>query len=281
MAMRVAIAIALLVVAARVAGAQETPTPAGAAIPGPAFEVASVRANTSTGPGSYSYRWSPDGRFRAVNLTLRSLVNMAYDLRSDNQLMGAPGWIASERFDIEAIPAVKVDPPQRRLMLQGLLRDRFGLVVRAQPVDVPVYALVRTRPDVPLPPTLRESLPCPTVRWDPLSRTGPPERPPGERDCGAGLDRDGGRIVGIGASINSLMAVLRPVIDRRIVDRTGLTGRYDFELTWSREPRALGDTATANAAIFAAIQDLGLRLQPVLSPAEGYVIERIDRPTPN
>jgi uncharacterized protein (TIGR03435 family) len=239
-----------------------------------------VRANAS-GPGFYSYRWFPDDRFRGVNLTLRYLVNAAYDLRSDEQLMGAPGWISSERFDIEATPAMKVDPPQRRLMLQGLLRDRFSLVVRAQPVDVPVYALVRTRPDAPLPRTLRESVPCPTVRRDPLSTTGPPERPPGERHCQVGLTREGGGIVGTGGSINSLITVLRRVVDRRIVDRTGLTGRYDFEVTWSPDPLAGGGAAIANAGVFTAIQELGLTLQPVLIPADGYVIERIERPTPN
>jgi uncharacterized protein (TIGR03435 family) len=85
-----------------------------------------VRANTK-GPTSYSYTWLPGGRFRAVNLSLRMLLNVAYDLRSDNQLMGAPGWTASERFDIEAIPAVQVDRPQQRLM-QVFLRIRKALL---------------------------------------------------------------------------------------------------------------------------------------------------------
>ena len=215
-------------------------------------------------------------------MTPRRLIDLAYDLRTDNQLMGAPGWIASERFDIEALPAVVVPRPQQRLMLQGLLRDRFGLVMRSQPVDVPVYALVRTRPEARLPRTLRESVPCPTVRWDPSSTpTGPPERPAGERVCGAGLVRDGGGIVGTGASIGSLIAVLRQVVDRRIVNRTGLTGTYDFNLTWFPDPLAGRDGAIANAGIFTAIQELGLKLQPTLSPEKGHVIERIQRPTPN
>ena len=242
-----------------------------------------MRVNSSTGPVSYSYRWFPDDRFRATNVTLRMLVNMAYDLRSDEQLIAAPGWIASERFDIEAIPAATVTGTEqrqvlRRLMLQRLLRDRFNMVVRAEPVDVPVYALVRTRPDAPLPPALRESaVTCTIVRWDPFKG----EPPSDGSGCGAGLTRGGGRIVGTGGQVNSLIAVLARLVDRRIVDRTGLTGRYDFELTWSPDPLALGGRATANAAIFSAIQDLGLKLQPVLAPADGYVIERIERPTPN
>ena len=75
--------------------------------------------------------------------------------------------------------------------------------------------------------------------------------------------------------------MLRRMVDRRILDRTGLTGRYDFELTWSAEPDAPGSTGSVTAAIFSAIRDLGLKLEPVLAPADGYVIERIERPTPN
>ena len=279
--MRAAIVIGVVVAAARAVGGQETPTPSVAAVGAPAFEVASVRANTSRN-WAYSMTWLPDGRFRATNMTPRRLIDLAYDLRTANQLMGAPRWITSERFDIEAIPAVAVARPQQRLMLQGLLRDRFGLVVRAQSVDVPVYALVRTRPDAPLPRTMRElTVSCTIVKLDPAVITGRGEPPAGDPRCrGVVLDREGGRIVSTGGQIRSLIFLLSSMVDRRIVDRTGLTGRYDFELTWSPDPAA-GSSALANAAIFTAIQDLGLKLQPAMSPEQGYVIERIQRPTPN
>jgi uncharacterized protein (TIGR03435 family) len=279
--MRAVIFIGLVVAAARTAGGQETPPPAAATVAVPAFEVASVRPNTSRN-WSYSMTWLPDGRFRATNMTPRRLIDLAYDLRTQNQLMGAPGWISSERFDIEAIPAGPVARPQQRLMLQGLLGDRFGLVVRTQSVDVPVYALVRTLPDAPLPRTIRElTMTCTTVQIDPAVITGRAEPPAGDPRCrGVGLDREGGRIVSAGGQMRSLIVLLGSLVDRRIVDRTGLTGRYDFELTWSPDPGAAGG-ALANAAIFTVIQELGLKLQPALSPEQGYVIERIERPTPN
>ena len=261
--MRAAIVIGLVVAASQGAG--------------PSFEVTSVRANTGADT-AYSMRWSPDGRFRATNITPRRLIALAYDLRTDNQLMGEPRWIASERFDIEAVPAVLVPRPQQRLMLQALLRDRFGLVMRAQPVDVPIYALVRTRPDAPLPRTLREStVTCTRVRWDPLT-----ERPPtgGDPAC-AGVRLESGRIVSASGQLPTLAAMLRSVAGRRVLDRTGLTGRYDFEVTWFMDPLAGNDVVMANAGIFAAIQELGLKLEPALSPEAGYVIERIQRPTPN
>jgi len=173
---------------------------------------------------------------------------------------------------------VLVPRPQQRLMLQGLLRDRFGLVMRAQPVDVPIYALVRTRPDAPLPRTLREStVTCTRVRWDPLT-----ERPPtGGHPACAGVRLERGRLVSAAGQIPTLAVMLRSVAGRRVLDRTGLTGRYDFEVTWSVDPLAGNDVVMANAGIFSAIQDLGLKLEPALSPEAGYVIERIQRPTPN
>ena len=280
--MRALIVIGLVIGAARAVGGQEPPASAGAALA--AFEVASVRPNTSPGPVAYSMRWFPDGRFRATNITVRRLIDLAYDLRTNHQLTGAPGWITSERFDIDAIPAVTVDRAQQRLMLQGLLRDRFALIMRAKPVDVPVYFLVRMRPNAPLPPTIRAlTVTCTRVQVDPsarIERRGP--LPAGDPRCaGVTIDRERGRIVGAGTAMNTLIAFMSPMVDRRIRDRTGLTGRYDFELAWAPDPIAGTDSAIANAGIFTAIQQLGLKLEPGLSPEAGYVIERIQRPTPN
>jgi len=277
-------AIGLLVVAARLAGGQEKPTSPGAAVVIPAFEVASVRPNTGADT-SYRMTWFPDGRFRATNITPRGLFNLAYNLRTGNQPMGAPGWIASERFDIEAIPAVLVPRDQQRLMLQGLLRDRFGLIVREQAVDVPVYALVRTQPAAPLPRTIREStVKCTFEALDPAiinEREALGASLTGDRRCDGVRVLARGRIVSAAGRISTLAGDLGPYVDRRIVDRTGLTGRYDFELTWTSDPLVGSDRATANAGLFTAIQELGLKLQPALSPEQGYVIERIQRPTPN
>ena len=93
-AMRAALALGLLVATAPVAGVQETPR--GAAVT-PVFEATSVRPKASSNTG-YSTRWLPDGRFQATNITARRLIDVAYDLRTPHQVMGAPGWIASESF---------------------------------------------------------------------------------------------------------------------------------------------------------------------------------------
>jgi len=282
--MRIPIAIGLFVAASTVARGQETPTPPGAAAVTPTFEVASVRPNTG-GDTAYRTTWSADGRFRSTNITVRRLIELAYNLRSGNRPTGAPGWIASERFDIDAIPEVLVPREQQRMMLQGLLRDRFGLVVREQQVDVPVYALVRTQPDAPLPRTLREStVKCTFEGLNPAiinQREARGDSLTGDPRCDGVRVLAWGRIVSAAGRISTLAADLVSYVDRRIVDRTGLTGRYDFELTWTSDALAGRDAIIANAGLFSAIQELGLKLQPTVSRETGFVIERIQRPTPN
>ena len=279
--MRAGMALVLLVAASPIAGGQ-APTPPAAVVT-PAFEVTSVRPNPSRSALPYSMNWFPDGRFRATNMTPRRLINLAYDLRTDDQLMGAPEWIASERFDIQANPAVTLPRAEQRLMLQSLLRDRFGLVMRAQPVDVPIYALVRTQPDAPLPRTVRESTAnCTPDRVDApvINERVARNEPPADSPCG-GVRLAAGRLISRAGHLSTLAAMLRSYAGRRVRDRTGLTGRYDFELTWPLDPLAGTDTVFANAGIFTAIQELGLKLEPTMSPEAGYVIERIERPTPN
>ena len=280
--MRAGMALGLLVVSSATAGGQ-APTPAAAVGVTPAFEVTSVRPNPGRSALPYSMNWFPDGRFRATNMTPRRLIDLAYDLRTDDQLMGAPGWIAFERFDIQANPAVTLPRAEQRLMLQSLLRDRFGLMMRAQPVDVPIYALVRTPPNAPLPRTMRESTAnCKPDRVDApvINERVPRNEPPADSPCG-GVRLGAGRLISRAGHLSTLAAMLRSYAGRRVRDRTGLTGRYDFELTWPVDPHAGNDTILANAGIFTAIQELGLKLEPALSPEAGYVIERIERPTPN
>jgi len=229
--------------------------------------------------------WSGDGRFRSTNITVRRLIELAYNLRSGNRPTGAPGWIASERFDIDALPAVLVPREQQRLMLQGLLRDRFGLLMRERPVDVPVYALIRTKPNVALPRTMRES--TVTCTYEGLTpaiitqREARGESLTGNPRCDGVRVLTSGHIISAAGRISTLVADLAPYVDRRIVDRTGLTGRYDFELTWTSDPLAGREVVIANAGLFSAIQALGLKLQPTVSRETGFVIERIQRPTPN
>ena len=128
----------------------------------PKFEVASVRENTAD-DGRISIGIQPGGRYNATNVPLWELIRQAYGIQR-NQLVGAPDWIETTRFDVVAkaegdIPRTAPGGPlgPLNLMIQDLLADRFKLRARRETRDLPIYALVLAREDRKLGAGLRES----------------------------------------------------------------------------------------------------------------------------
>src|SRR5215472_14266819 len=120
-------------------------------VPAPqlAFEVASVKPNTTLGQ-NVSVNWSPGGRLDAVNVSVRMLITFSHRIR-DQQLIGGPAWLDTERYDIHAKPPdgertatdfYDTTAAERvRLRTQALLADRFRLVLRSETREMPVYVL--------------------------------------------------------------------------------------------------------------------------------------------
>jgi uncharacterized protein (TIGR03435 family) len=254
------------------------------------FEVASVKPNKS---GSRSSRSGtlPGGRgFAATNITMRQLILTAYRLRS-LQLVGGPGWIDSDRFDVDARAPENSTQEQALTMLQGLLSERFGLAVRRETKEQPIYALVLARPDRTLGPKMKPTtLDCSTPT-SPPGTTAPPSLPVAPAAaCGmsTNVNNNGGVMTAGARSVSDLTSALANfVTDRIVVDRTGLTGMFDFELRWT--PQSLQSVApdpTVNTSdaptIFAALQEqLGLKLESQRAPVEFLVIDTVEQPTPN
>jgi len=217
--------------------------------PAPKFEVASVRPSQ---PGvSGTYVLCESGRLTVYHDTLKSLIQLAWHLR-DVQLVGGPGWIESDEFYIAAKgdPAASVD--QCRAMVQALLMDRFKLAVHREMRQLPAYGLVVD----PKGPKFHESEA--STRPD---MTGGPGQMKARR-----------------ISIAILAQSLSRLLDRPVLDLTGLTGRYDFELEWTPE----GDTAGTGPSIFTAVQEqLGLRLETKTGPMEVLVIDHVEKPEEN
>jgi uncharacterized protein (TIGR03435 family) len=261
-------------------------------VPLPSFEVASVRP-TSAGPvspgvwGGAGARFTPGGAFEAYNATLGSIIRLAYGLR-EFQTVGGPEWVDIDRFDIQARGpqgAVESDAPRR---LQSLLAERFALKVHRETRDRPMYALVLARANGSLGPRLRQSdgPPAPSG-FAAAGGTCTPPGPPGPinmRFCGV--------------TMASLVDLYLPMyIDRRVVDRTGLTGGFDLALHFDSRQMVAGvgpgggfgtspqaaEPADADAiSIFTALEEqLGLKLQPQTGPIEVLVIDHVERPTPN
>jgi uncharacterized protein (TIGR03435 family) len=227
----------------------------------PAFEVAVIKANTSSDPESGDIE---HGRLTIRNASLRHLIGAAYNVRID-LLKGGPNWVDNDRFDVIA----KADPTTSedisRIMLRTLLAERFRLAVHHEQRLTPVFVLKVARNG----PKLQQSA------------AGTPDR--------AGC---------IGSapltchkrSMADLAETLRrhaTGIDIPVVDETGLTSRYDFKLFFAATSPASGASpgatepaveAPAGVSIFAALREqLGLELQKARRPIDFLIIDHADR----
>ena len=276
---------------------------AGAALPAaqqPAsFDVASVRPNHAPimDPDDSSISIEPGGTFKTVNYPLRLLILYAYQIQ--NFQLEAPEWTLSSRFDIVARPGDAAAPAAAavnatRTMLQGLLADRFQLAAHRETQQRPIYELVRVRGDGQPGPRLRRSTgECAARRAAVQNGTSTnPPRPPGPGGCGVSTRL--GRIAFGGSPVSAVANVLSPLVQRVVVDRTGLTGEWEFELTFTPDPSTLSlppgfplppvaANADPNAAsLFTALEEqLGLKLQPARGPVEMLVVDRVQQPTDN
>lgn len=234
------------------------------------FDVTSVKPNTSGEQGGSSK--AQPGRYVGLNVTLKRVIGLAY--RPVQEFIGGPDWINTDRFDIEG--SVEGTPTQDQMleMLRSLLADRFKLAVHRETRQMPAYSLTLARSDGRLGAELRAVRPCTPPAASPASPA---------RRCG-GFAVGAGSLKGTGVTMTQLATELPSATEGRyVVDRTGLSGTFDVNLTWNAE--ALSPTATSadNAAsIFAAIQEqLGLRLVSITTPIEVIVIDRAERPASN
>jgi uncharacterized protein (TIGR03435 family) len=272
--------------------AQSVPLPSATE---PRFEVASVKRSTEDSGKvrvgdqvwtSVGASFKPGGAFEAVNATLGSFIRLAYGLR-EFQTVGAPEWVDTDRFDIQARApqgAVESEAPRR---LQALLAERFALKVHLETRDRPIYALVLARANGSLGPRIRESQGPPAAAG--LAAASGQCTPPGPTGPTS--------IRLCGVTMAALVDTFLPIYTgRRVVDRTGLTGGFDLALHFDnrpipgvgpggglpRSPQAAEPAATDAVSIFTALEEeLGLKLEPQTGPAEVLVIDHVEQPTPN
>jgi uncharacterized protein (TIGR03435 family) len=233
----------------------------------PAFDVVSIKANVGVSI-AMNNRFSP-GRMILINYSPDVLIRQAHGVNG-YQIVNLPEWARNERFDVEATFPPNAPPAQRPQMLQAMLAERFGLQVHRETRELPIYALVRVKPDA-LGPGLQPSTRDCTVQKDATGRVIP------DPNCGFRITQDS---VSGNAEWRQLSLPLQLGIrDRPVLDRTGLTGRFDIKLQWL--PEGAPDSGE-RVSIFTALQEqLGLRLESTKSPVEVLVIDNVSRPTPD
>ena len=226
----------------------------------PSFDAAVVK------PGSHphtpeGYSWSDakmegPGRFRAINANLHECLQWAYGLK-DYQ-MDEPDWAKSNSvtFDIEATAPADTSNAQMRLMLRRLLVERLGVVSHQETRNLPVYILTTGK--------------------------GGPKLKASAETAAKGIGSKGSqaiiRLNSAGTTMSRLAAALTASLDRPVLDKTDLTGIYVLDIAFER----LNSPDDSVASVFTAIQELGLRLEPVQAPVEILKVDRANTtPTPN
>lgn len=274
-----------------------------------AFEVASVKQD----PGPFRPPNFPldagdafrpvGGRFSA-DFPLATYITFAYKLtlapdQRESLMAHLPNWVATDRFDIQARAEGNPTKDQMRLMMQSLLAERFQLAVHFETQVVPVLAMVLVKPGK-TGPKLRshsEGVPCEATP----ATNGPPARDPPIPDsdvfppvCDVYMMVGKPQAMLKAGSRNTTLALLAGALpgigrlDHPVVDRTGLTGRFDFTIEWAPDsnrpapPTADAPPDVAGPTFMQALRDqLGLKLEPGKAPLPILVVDRVERPSEN
>ncbi|HEY6346707.1 MAG TPA: M56 family metallopeptidase [Bryobacteraceae bacterium] len=263
---------------------------------GAEFEVASIRPADPNGGGAFKSEKGQGGgapfdlehRTFTASTTLYALIRFAYDIRSCRpfqgdcpRISGGPDWIKKDRFNIRAkmpddspdyttVQFVNGQAPRLVLMLQALLADRFNLKIHRETRQLPIYALTVAGKRLKL-KQAKDGEP----ELGPVFR--PIEHPNGETTLQMTVQNQ---------SLQEVANVFSMFLDRPVVDRTGLKGKFDFKMEFDQNPDvpalALPGAELGGPALFTAFQEqAGLKLQPTKGPVEVLVIDHAEKPSEN
>jgi uncharacterized protein (TIGR03435 family) len=238
----------------------------------PAFEVATIKPSDPARPGKVFTIRGQD--VITINTTLSDLITMAYNLHP-RQVTGGPAWLESDKYDITGRPEIPGQPntTQLKIMIQKLLADRFQLKFHTEKKELGVYAI--------------------TVGKTGSKLTKSASDPNGLPGLFFGRGTPGMTFNVRNATIAEVASVLQGnVLDKPVVDQTGLSEKYDFLLKFTPDPGQMtglggppppaADNLDAPPDIITAFQQqLGLKVENTKAPVDVIVIDRVEKPSEN
>jgi len=268
----VALAVLVAIAACAYCGAQAAAPPAMAADASPVFAVATIKSSNPARPG-----WvlgTKGTHFFALNANVNDLIAFGYGVHA-KQIVGGPPWFAADKFDIEGVPDHEGRPNREQLasLVRGLLVDRFQLVVHHEQRELAVYVLTVGKSGSKLTKSAAVATTPSGYGFGPL-----------------------GSMKVMNMTMAAFCSVMqRVVLDKPMVDQTGLTDRYDFTLKWTPDESqfiqmrgagysvpAGGDDPNAPPGLYTAIQEqLGLKLEATKALTDVIVVDRAERPSAN
>ena len=236
-----------------------------------AFEVATVKPVDSDPNSGRFITMQGTNRFVEKDYTLKLLIAAAYDL-NPKTISGGPPWLGSDHYDILAVTPgeVRPDHDEQMSMLRNLLTERFNLKFHREPKVFSIYELQVAKDG----PKLKSTG---AAAGDPVV-------------VGPGVVYPQKVVLpGRNATMGNFVSLLqRAILDRPVVDKTGLAGRYDFDLEWAPDETQFGGAVTpategtTSPPLFEAVQqELGLKLVATKGPVDALVVDSAGRPTPN
>jgi uncharacterized protein (TIGR03435 family) len=234
------------------------------------FDAVSVKPSNPNSTNGTVVGVTSGGTLHVVNATLKDLIETAYDVRSF-QIEGGPKWADATKYDVDATPGARprgaaAPPPgwtNVRFKVQALLKDRFQLLLHRETRVGSIYSLVIARSG---------------IKSSGLSATQSPHR---------GINAGQATMLGEAASMADLAYKFSRLLQRQVVNNTGLDGNYDFKLEWTPDPGPSAPNGqpvetSAGPSLFSAIQQqLGLRLEAAKGPVDILAIDRVEKPSEN
>ena len=258
------------------------------------FDAVSIKPNKPEGDRIMMRIQTGGDRYSASGVSVKGLIQYAYNLKMEDQISGVTGPVSNARFDIEAkldedaVAALKKlsndeANAQRRLLMQAMLAERFKLKVHRETKELQLYSLVIAKGGF----KLKDADPNDTY---PNGFKGPD----GASHAGM-MGISNGTLKAQGIPISNLANNLSLQLHRQVVDNTGLTGKYDMTLKWAPDDNhgasapadnhgASADVSSADSgpSIFTALQEqLGLKLEPTKGPVETIVVDHVEMPSEN
>lgn len=281
--------------AATLAGAQTLSFEVASVKPSAPLANGAIRIMVRGGPGT-----SDPGQITYQGRSLKDLISSAYGVKSFQ--VSGPGWMDTERFDIDAKIPEGTTKEQFNVMMQNLLAERFKLAVHREKKDFPLYELTIAKGGPKLKPSTEDPSAVagpPPPGPPPIGKDGFPQLPAGRPALMMNfMPNAHRRLMAMVQPVSALADMLSNLMDGPVIDKTGLTGKFDFTLEFVPEPgfgagpfgapppppnadpgQPAGlDAADQLSGLFTALQEqLGLKLERKKGPLDVWVVDRAEK----
>jgi len=228
----------------------------------PSFDVATVKPSDPKN-GSQGFHSGNGRRINCDNETVANIVEFVYGVHA-KQIVGAPQWFFDDRWDVDGYPDVPGEPDYKQMqgMYRKLLEERFGLKMHRETRTMGAYVLTVAKGGPKLSKSVDQEAMSDTTftQWNSQRRV----------------------LRVTSTTMAEFAMTMDSQLEKPLVDRTGLTGKWDFLLKWRPETAPDTDDPNALPGIFTAIQEqAGLKLEGTTAPVEALVIDHVERPSAN